>query len=119
VDEGGVNFALFSPCHRVELCLFDSGTGANSWLRSAGPQRRCLARPARAKARGPADPLRLLRPWPDQPEEATGSMPTSLIDPYARALSAPPVALPRHRREFDWGHDRAHSMGDTLIYDCT
>ena len=121
--KGGVNFALFSAhATRVELCLFDSGTGAEL-LRCDLPGRsgdvwHGLLAPRRA---GPGTHYAFCVHGPDQPEEGHRfDADVPLIDPYARALSATrPWRCRVIDGEFDWGHDRPPAIPwrDTLIYE--
>jgi isoamylase len=119
----GVNFALFSSnATRVEICLFDTDSGAEV-ARCDLPARtgdiwHGLISPKRA---GPGTHYAFYVHGPNEPEKGHRfDATTALIDPYARSLS---LRQPLRSRVidsgFDWGGDRPPAIPwrDTLIYE--
>jgi glycogen operon protein len=119
----GVNFALFSSnATRVEICLFDPASGAETarfdlpartgdiWHGSISPRRA-----------GPGTHYAFHVHGPDEPHKGHRFDPAvALIDPYALALSAAaPLRSRVINREFDWGADRPPAIPwrETLIYE--
>ena len=119
----GVNFALFSSnATRVELCLFDAVSGAETvrcdlparsgdvWHGLLPPQRAPPGTHYAYHVHGPADPENGHRFDPA----------AALIDPYARSLSSSGRLCARVSDDaFDWTGDRppANPWRDTLIYE--
>ena len=119
----GVNFALFSShATRVELCLFDAVSGAET-ARHDMPARTGDIWHGLLSARQvcPGTHYAYCVHGPDQPETGQrfdASVP--LIDPYACALSAQaPLRSRVIDRAFDWGNDRPPTIPwrDTVIYE--
>ena len=121
----GVNFALFSShATRVELCIFDAASGAESARYDLpGRTRRCLARPACPRAaRAPARATRSGCMGRTIRATAIASIPTCLADrSVSRALYRPRSRCGRSviDRAFDWEGDRppATPWRDTVIYE--
>ena len=121
--ERGVNFALFSRnATRVEVCLFDADSGAES-ARCDLPARtgdiwHGLIAPRRA---GPGTLYAFCVHGPNEPEKGHRFDATAaLIDPYARRLSSgPPLRSQVIDSRFDWSGDRPPAIPwrDTLIYE--
>jgi isoamylase len=119
----GVNFALFSSnATRVEVCLFDADSGAET-ARCDLPARsgdiwHGLIAPRHA---GPGTHYAFCVHGPNEPEKGHRFDATAaLIDPYARRLSS---GLPLRSQVidggFDWEEDRPPAIPwrDTLIYE--
>ncbi len=119
----GVNFALFSSnATRVEVCLFDAQSGAET-LRCDLPARtgdvwHGLIPPRRAC---PGSLYAFHVHGPNEPEKGHRfDAAAALIDPYARVLSrSVPARAQVIGADFDWGGDRppANPWRDTLIYE--
>jgi isoamylase len=121
--KNGVNFALFSSSAvRVELCLFDSASGAkvarcdlpgrsgDIWHGLVAPRRAAPGTHYAFHVHGPAEP--------EKGHRFDASV--ALLDPYSRALSdRGPLRSQVTDDEFDWGADRppANPWRDTLIYE--
>jgi isoamylase len=119
----GVNFAIFSShATRIELCIFDPGSGAESarydlpartgdiWHGLLSPRRAAPGTHYAFCVHGPNDPDRGHR----------FDSKDALLDPYARALSAgEPLRSRVIDGTFDWKGDRppATPWRDTLIYE--
>jgi glycogen operon protein len=118
-----VNFALFSSnATRVEICLFDAESGAETarfdlpartgdvWHGSLAPRRA-----------GPGTHYAFHVHGPNEPQKGHRFDPTAaLIDPYARSLSSGgPLRSRVIDARFDWGGDRPPAVPwrDTLIYE--
>jgi len=120
--ERGVNFALFSShATRVEVVLFDPGSGAESVrgdLTRTGDVWHGLVA-GRQAAAGSLYAFHVH--GPNEPENGHRFDATAaLIDPYARALShTEPLRSRIVDRGFDWGADRPPAVPwrDTLIYE--
>jgi isoamylase len=119
----GVNFALFSShATRVELCLFDASSGAETARHDlpghTGDVWHGLLSPRRA---GPGTHYAFCVHGPDDPPNGHRFDATvPLIDPYARALS---LHLPLRSRviehAFHWEGDRQPTIPwrDSIIYE--
>ncbi len=119
----GVNFALFaSHATRVELCIFDSGSGAESarydlpgrtgdvWHGLLSPRRASAGTRYAFRVHGVNDPDSGGRFDPE----------IALLDPYARALTtAEPLRSLVSDSAFEWEDDRppATPWRDTVIYE--
>ena len=119
----GVNFALFSShATRVELCIFDADSGAETarydlpgrtgdvWHGLVSPRRASAGTRYAFRVHGANDP------------EGGGRFDPgiALIDPYARALSSEePLRSQVSDAAFDWEDDRppATPWRDTVIYE--
>jgi isoamylase len=120
--QGGVNFALLaSLATRVELCIFDADSGAETARydlpgRTGDVWHGLL--PARRASAGTRYAFRVH--GPKDLEGARFDPEVALIDPHARALSS---AQPLHSQvidpAFDWEGDRppATPWRDTVIYE--
>jgi glycogen operon protein len=119
----GVNFALYSShAQRIEVCLFDAGSGAPvahyDLPARTGDIWHGLLSPRRA---GPGTLYAYRVHGPNQPEQGLRCDPTAfLLDPLARELST--TAQPRARvidGAFDWAGDRppATPWRETVIYE--
>jgi isoamylase len=119
----GVNFALFSRnATRVEVCLFDTGSGAQL-VRYDLPARsgdiwHGLIAPSLA---GPGTLYAFHVHGPQEPHNGHRfDAAAALIDPYARELSrSAPLRSRVIDPAFDWGDDRPPALPwrDTLIYE--
>jgi isoamylase len=119
----GVNFALFtSHATRVEVCLFDADSGAET-ARHDLPARtgdvwHGLIPPRRA---GPGTLYAFYVHGPNEPEKGHRFDATAaLIDPFAHRLSpALPLRSVVIDGAFDWGGDRppANPWRDTVVYE--
>ena len=123
MSKAGVNFAVFSShATRIELCLYDAATGAES-ARYELPARTGNVWHGRLSPRraGAGTLYAFCADGPDEPQNGQRFDPAvALIDPYARRLSA---ALPLRSRiidpDFAWQGDRppATPWRDTVIYE--
>jgi isoamylase len=122
-NKHGVNFALFSGhATRVELCLFDAQSGAET-ARHDLPARtgdvwHGLLSPRRA---GPGTHYAFCVHGPNEPENGHRFDATvPLIDPYARELSQhPPLRSRVIEHAFHWEGDRPPTIPwrDSIIYE--
>ena len=121
--ERGVNFALFSShATRVELCLFDSVSGAeiarHDLPARSGDIWHGLLSPRHA---APGTHYAYCVHGPDQPENGHRFDATvPLIDPFAYALSKQcPLRSQVIDHAFDWGDDRPPTIPwrDSVIYE--
>jgi glycogen operon protein len=119
----GVNFAIFSThATRVEICLFDAGSGAElgrcDLPARTGDIWHGLLSPRRA---GPGTHYAFCVHGPNQPEKGHRFDATAaLIDPYARQLSRDaPLRSRVIDGAFNWNGDRPPAVPwrDTLIYE--
>jgi isoamylase len=120
---GGVNFAVFSShATRIELCIFDAVSGAES-VRYELPARtgdiwHGALPPRRA---GPGTHYAFCVDGPNEPEKGHRfDRKSVLIDPFARELSfSMPLRSRVIDRSFDWHGDRppATPWRDTVIYE--
>ena len=120
---GGVNFAIFSGhATRVEVCIFDAESGAESSRHELPARSGDVwhgALPPRCA--GPGSCYAFCVDGPNEPEKGNRfDREVYLIDPFARALSATvPLRSRVVDRNFDWIGDRppATPWRDTLIYE--
>jgi isoamylase len=122
-SEHGVNFALFSShATRVELCLFDAQSGAESARHDlpghTGDVWHGLLSPRRA---GPGTHYAFCVHGPNDPQNGHRFDATvPLIDPYARGLSLhPPLRSRVIEHAFHWEGDRPPTIPwrDSIIYE--
>lgn len=121
--EGGVNFAIFSShATRVEVCIYDSVTGAEHSRHTlpcrSGDVWHGMLRPHLA---GPGSPYAFRVEGPDEPHNGHRfDSRVALIDPYARCLTpSTPLRSIVVDGRFDWQDDRPPTTPwrDTLIYE--
>ena len=119
----GLNFAIFSSrATRVEVCIFDAESGAESSRHDLPSRTGDIWYGALSPSRAPPGTrYAFCVDGPHEPEKGNRfDRSTYLIDPFARQLSASvPLRSCVIDRNFDWSGDRppATPWRDTLIYE--